>query len=136
MDWTVVVRSLEYTGMGAALFVMAYLANMLLGLYQNICILKNQFNKSKFIDGALKVGAIGLGCALLAIVVVLLPEFATMVGWEIPSDFAEVFQALAVIGIFLYSTCKYVADALGKLRNILSLTVPAALINVDEDDLK
>lgn len=119
MDWALVLENLKYTGIGAALFVTAYAANMLFGIYKNVYVLKFDFDWHKILNSALKIIAVGVGCVLISTTIVLLPEFATTVGWEIPEDFANVFQAIAIIGIFLYSTCKYVFEAIDKLKSIL-----------------
>lgn len=122
MDWTLVLENLKYTLYGSALFAAAYVANMLLGIFKNVFVLRENFDWHKIYRSAIKIAAVAGGCILLSVTITTLPQFATMVGWDIPKEFAEAFSALAIIGIFLYSTCKYVIEAISKLSNILAYT--------------
>ena len=123
MDWTLVIENLKYTLYGSALFAAAYVANMLLGIFKNVFVLREHFDWNKIYRSAIKILAVAGGCTLLSVTSTTLPQFATMVGWDIPQEFAQAFSALAIIGIFLYSTCKYVIEAISKLKNILAYSV-------------
>ncbi len=114
-----VLTNLTDVGIGVLLFVMAYVSNMALGLYYNIKVLNQQFDKSKLIDSALKIAAFGIGTGLLCVCVTTIPAFATHVGFVIPEEYSTVFQDLAILAVFITSALKYVIEAYGKFSAIL-----------------
>lgn len=115
----VVVNNLKDVGIGVLLFMVAYVANMSLSLYYNIKILNETFDKIKLINSALKVISFGIGTTLLCIGVTTIPVFATQIGFEIPQEYSVVFQDLAILSLFIISTCKYLLESYQKLVNIL-----------------
>lgn len=120
MDWDLVLTNLINTGIGAAIFTLAYFGNMLVGCYYNVKLLKEKFEVSKIVNSLLKILCIGGGCICASLVITILPQFANLVGWTIPEDYADVIQGLAIIGIFLYSSCKYLFELIGKIRDVLN----------------
>lgn len=120
MDWDLVLNNLMNTGIGAAIFVLAYVGNMLVGYYYNVQLLKEHFEISKILNSLIKILCVGLGCVCASLVITILPQFANLVGWTIPEEYANVIQGLAIIGIFLYSTCKYLFELIGKIRDVLN----------------
>lgn len=114
-----VLTNLTDVGIGVLLFVMAYVSNMALGLYYNIKVLNQPFDKSKLIDSALKIVAFGIGTGLLCVCVTTIPAFATHVGFVIPEEYSTVFQDLAILSVFIISSCKYLLEAYGKFSKIL-----------------
>lgn len=116
-----IIENLQNVGMGMALFLVAYLSNMCFSIYVNCKIIGEDFDWSKILDSILKIIAFGLGTGLLCVAVTTIPIFANTVGFEIPKEYTEVFQNLAIIGVFLLSGCKYVLEAWDKMKQILSL---------------
>lgn len=114
-----VIVNLEYVGIGAALFLVAYLSNMAFSLYYNIEMLKQQFDKKKIINSAIKVATIVVGLTLLCVAITTLPQFVTHVGLTIPQEYADIFSNLAVLTLFVTSACKYVFEAYSKFKKIL-----------------
>ena len=114
-----VLTNLTDVGVGVLLFVMAYVSNMALGLYYNIKVLNQPFDKSKLIDSVLKIVAFGIGTGLLCVCVTTIPAFATHVGFVIPEEYSTVFQDLAILAVFITSALKYVIEAYGKFSKIL-----------------
>ncbi len=51
-----------------------------------------------------------------------LPLFADMVGWEIPTEYVDIFSNLVIIGAVLMVSCKYIAEAFTKFKAILDAT--------------
>lgn len=114
-----IVLNLTYVGIGACLFLVSYLSNMTFSLYYNIKILSQQFDKNKIINSALRVASVTVGLALLCIAITTTPEFATYVGLKIPTEYTEIFSNLAILTLFVTSSCKYVAEAYNKFKKIL-----------------
>ena len=114
-----IVLNLTYVGIGACLFLVSYLSNMTFSLYYNIKILSQQFDKNKIINSAFRVASVTVGLALLCISITTIPEFATYVGLKIPTEYTEIFSNLAILTLFVTSSCKYVAEAYNKFKKIL-----------------
>lgn len=114
-----ILINLMYVGIGAGLFLVAYLSNMSFSLYYNIKILLQPFDLEKIKNSALRVASVVVGLALLCIAITTIPEFATMVGLEIPKDYAEIFSNLAILALFITSSCKYVLESYNKFKKIL-----------------
>lgn len=114
-----VLVNLTYVGIGALLFLVAYMSNMAFSLYYNIRMLMEKFDKNKIIDSALRVTTIVVGLALLCIAITTIPAFATYVGLDIPKEYAEIFSNLAILALFVTSACKYVFEAYTKFKKIL-----------------
>jgi hypothetical protein len=114
-----VLTNLTDVGIGVLLFVMAYVSNMALGLYYNIKVLNQPFDVKKLIDSALKIAAFGIGTGLLCVCLTTIPAFATHVGFVIPDEYSTVFQDLAILSVFIISSCKYLLEAYNKFAKIL-----------------
>lgn len=115
----VVLANLEKCGIGIALFLGAYLANMGLGMWKNVKIEGVNFDWKLIGQSVLKFMTLGVSIALLSCVVSLIPAYATYVGIEIGVETLETIDALVIIGAFLTATLKYVTDAFDKLKTIL-----------------
>lgn len=117
--WNDILTNLTYVGIGATLFLAAYLSNMAFSLYYNIKVVKQKFDTEKLIDSALKVSAIIVGLVLLCVSITSLPTFVDYVGLTIPQEYADIFSNLAILGLFVTSACKYVFEAYTKFKKIL-----------------
>lgn len=117
--WNDILTNLTYVGIGAALFLAAYLSNMAFSLYYNIKVLSQKFNTDKLIDSALKISAIIIGLVLLCVSITTLPTFVDYVGLTIPQEYADIFSNLAILGLFVTTACKYVFEAYSKFKKIL-----------------
>jgi len=118
----VLLTNLTHVGMGCALFIIAYVSNILLSLWYNIKICNQEFDYKKLLNSVLKILAFGTGTSLLVIGITLVPMFSNYVGFVIPEEYSEVFQNLAIISVFLISTCKYLIEAYTKFKKILKGT--------------
>ena len=114
-----VLANLIYVGIGAALFLVAYMSNMAFSLYYNIEMLKQSFDKGKLIDSAIRVSTIVVGLTLLCIAITTLPQFVTYVGLTIPQEYADIFSNLTILALFVTSACQYVLEGYGKFKKIL-----------------
>lgn len=78
--------------------------------------------KQKLINSGLKITAFVCGLTLLCVAITTLPLFADMVGWEIPTEYVDIFSNLVIIGAVLMVSCKYIAEAFTKFKAILDAT--------------
>ena len=119
----VVVSNLYHVALGCALFVIAYASNILFGLWYNIKVLNQKFDINRLLWSLVKILAFGTATSLLVIGITLVPIFADFVGFAIPEEYSEVFQDLAVIAVFIISSCKYLIEAYGKFKAILGINI-------------
>ena len=117
---SVILENLKLVGIAMGLFVGSVAANTLLGLYNNIKILMQPFEKQRLIDTALKTGCLVISIILMVLVVTVMPVFCNNVGFPIPDEYIEVFSNLTIIGAAVIPSCKYLKDAYDKLRNIFN----------------
>ena len=103
-----------------AIFLCAYLANVVFSLWYNIKINCEPFSREKLATGGLKALTFIVGLTLLCIAITTLPIFATEVGWTIPDEYAELFADLIIVGAVLLVACKYIKEAFTKFVAILN----------------
>ena len=117
---SIILENLKLVGIAMGLFVGSVAANTLLGLYNNIKILMQPFEKQRLIDTALKTGCLVVSITLMVLVVTVMPVFCDNVGFPIPEEYIDVFSNLTIIGAAIIPSCKYLKDAYDKLCNIFS----------------
>ena len=117
---SIIIENLELVGIAMRLFVGSVAANTLLGLYNNIKILMQPFEKQRLIDTALKTGCLVVSITLMVLVVTVMPVFCDNVGFPIPEEYIDVFSNLTIIGAAVIPSCKYLKDAYNKLCNIFN----------------
>lgn len=115
----IILMNLEKVGIGAVLFLGAYLANIGLGVWKNVKIDGSTFDWALIKQSIVKFIVLILSITLLSIVVSIIPAYATYVGIEISQEVLEIIDALVIIGAFLAATLRYVEDAISKLKTIL-----------------
>lgn len=116
-----IVSNLEKVGIGAAIFFGAYLANMALGAWRNVKIDGGSFDWKMIGNSLLKYVVLTVGIAILAVVVAVVPEYATYVGITIEPTTLETIDAIIIIGAFLTSAIRYIVDGISKLKAILGV---------------
>ena len=116
-----IVINLEKIGIGALLFLCAYLANMGLGAWKNVKIEGVSFDWQLIKQSIVKFIVLFLSLTLLSIVISVIPMYATYVGIDIPTETLETIDALVIIGAFLTATLRYIADAIEKIQTILAV---------------
>ena len=117
---SIIIENLELVGIAMGLFVGSVAANTLLGLYNNIKILMQPFEKQRLIDTALKTGCLVASITLMVLVVTVMTVFCDNVGFPIPEEYIDVFSNLTIIGAAVIPSCKYLKDAYDKLCNIFN----------------
>lgn len=115
----IILMNLEKVGIGAALFLGAYIANILLGIWANVKIEGYEFDWKLILNSIVKFIVLGLGIALLSVVVSIIPAYATFVGITIEQEVLDTIDSIVIIGAFLTATIRYIGDGISKLKNIL-----------------
>ena len=116
----IILDNLKLVGIAMAIFAGSVSANTLLGLYNNIRILLQPFDKKRRIDTALKTGVLVISIPLLVCVITTMPEFCNHVGMEISAEYVDIFSDLTIISAAIIPSWRYVKDAYAKLCNILN----------------
>lgn len=117
---TLILSNLEKVGIGIALFMGAYLANIGLGAWKNVKIDGSQFDWKLIGQSLTKFLVLILSLGLLSVVTSILPAYATYIGIEIGAETMETIDSLLIIGAFMTATVKYVGEAVGKVKMILN----------------
>ena len=77
---TMIIDNLEKLGVGCGIFLGAYLANILLGVWRNVKIEGYEFNWKLIGASIVKFIVLGIGIGLLSIVISVIPAYSTYVG--------------------------------------------------------
>ena len=113
--------NLEKIGFGAVLFLAAYLSNMCLGAWRNVKIEGYDFDWKLMAQSAVKFVVLGVGIAILSMVVSVIPAYISYVGIEFSAETLETIDAVVIISAFLTATIKYCLDGIEKLKAILGV---------------
>ena len=103
-----ILHNLTNIGWAMLIFLCAYLSNVAFSMY--------------YINSGLKIAVFIIGLTLLCLAVTTLPLFASMIGWEIPAEYTDIFSDLVIIGAVLMVSCKYIVEAFTKFKAILDST--------------
>ena len=115
----IVIANLEKVGIGALLFLGAYMSNICLGAWRSVKIEGYDFDWKLIGQSLVKFAVLGLGIGLLSIVVSILPVYMTYVGVVIEDETMAVLDSVVIITAFVVACAKYIKDAYGKLKEIL-----------------
>ena len=115
----IVIANLEKVGIGALLFLGAYLSNVCLGAWRSVKIEGYDFDWKLIGQSLVKFVVLGLGIGLLSIVVSILPVYMTYVGIVIEDETMAVLDSIVIITAFVVAFAQYVNDAYVKLKEIL-----------------
>ena len=115
----IVIENLEKVGIGALLFLGAYMSNVCLGAWRSVKIEGYDFDWKLIGQSLAKFVVLGLGIGLLSIVVSILPVYMTYVGIVIEDETMAVLDSVVIITAFVVACAKSVKDAYGKLKEIL-----------------
>lgn len=105
------------------IFVLLYSTNTLLSLGQNIIKMKENFDKTKFLNGILKMIIIGISCSALSVAFTMITYYADIVldmfVIEIPEGLLDICNVGVIIIIFFNAIKKYSMESLETLKNLL-----------------
>ena len=135
--WQAIQGNLISVGIGLAIFVMAYISNMCFSIYYNVRILGEQFQPSKLKMSGLKIVTFGIGTAQLTMAITLILPWANQNGLNIPEEYTEVITTVAILGVCLTGSLKYIVEAFSKMGKILNAgtdndNTPTAIANKEE----
>lgn len=114
-----VITNLEKVGIGALLFLGAYLSNICLGVWRNVKIEGCDFDWHLIAQSLIKYLVLGIGIGLMSIVVSILPEYMTYVGIDVSDEAMQVLDSIVIVTAFVVAACRYIKDAYEKLKEIL-----------------
>ena len=115
----IVIENLEKVGVGALLFLGAYMSNVFLGAWRSVKIEGYDFDWKLIGQSLVKFAVLGVGIGLLSIVVSILPVYMTYVGIVIEDETMAVLDSIVIITAFVVACGRYVKDAYSKLKEIL-----------------
>ena len=118
--WQAIQGNLVLVGIGLAIFIMAYISNMCFSIYYNVRILGEQFEPTKLKMSGLKIVTFGVGTALLTMAITLILPWANQNGLNIPEEYTEVITTVAILGVCLTGSLKYIVEAFSKMSKILN----------------
>ena len=95
--------------------------NTLLGIYNNLNNLKEEFSKEKLFHGLLRGGIILVGGLVITVVISLLPGLLNQFGISSSTDLFENISVVAMAGVLVSTIIRYLGDALKKFYAILNL---------------
>ena len=128
-----VLINLQHVGIGVLFFLIAYGSNMAFSIYLNTKILGEIFDKNRIINSFLKILSFGIGATLLCIAITGIPIFVNYVGLTIPQDYVDIFNNLAILGVFLESAYQYLKESYGKMKQII---LKKTIIEVKDTEIK
>ncbi|MGL5438787.1 MAG: hypothetical protein ACRDA4_00165 [Filifactoraceae bacterium] len=115
----IVINNLLLSVIGSLLFLMAWSANTVAGLYYSIGKQKLKFNKSKLKNSFIKVLSIIYVTLTLTTVITVIPVYYNYAGINLPQETTEDVNALTIIGVYSSQVFFYYKDCLNKLTKIL-----------------
>ena len=106
-----------------SILVIMYLASMLtntvLGLYNNISNIRENFSKTKLISGLVKGGITLIGALAIASIISLLPDVLFAFGIQSEGNILESISVAAMGGVIASAVVRYMGDAIKKLYEII-----------------
>lgn len=106
-----------------SVLVIMYLASMLtntvLGLYNNISNIRENFSKEKLISGLIKGGITLIGALAIASIISLLPDVLLAFGIQSEGNILESISVAAMGGVIASAVVRYMGDAIKKLYEII-----------------
>ena len=118
-----------------SILIIMYLASMLtntvLGLYNNISNIKENFSKQKLFSGLIKGGITLAGALAIAAIISLLPDVLLAFGIQSEINILESISVAAMGGIIASAVVRYMSDAIKKLYEILGMRMNDETVRED-----
>lgn len=113
------LNNLQLMGILIAMYVGAFGANTLLGIYSNLAQAKEQFSKEKLIQGLIKGVIVLIGSLAITVIISLLPDTLTALGITVEDGMLEGISMVAIAGVMVTTILRYLKDAMSKFYAIL-----------------
>ena len=116
---TCLLNNLQLMGILIAMYVGAFSANTLLGIYSNLAHAKEQFSKEKLIQGLIRGAIVLIGSLLITVIISLLPDTLTALGISVEEGMLEGISMVAIAGVMVSTILRYLKNAMIKFYCIL-----------------
>lgn len=111
--------NLQLIGVLILMYVGSLGANTLLGLYNNINNLKENFSKEKLLNGIIRGGIVLVGSLVITVIISLLPDVLKALGVQTEANLLDGVSIVAIAGVLSSMIVRYLKDAVSKFYSIL-----------------
>lgn len=111
--------NLQLIGVLILMYVGSLGANTLLGLYNNINNLKENFSKEKLLNGIIRGGIVLVGSLVITVIISLLPDVLKALGVQTEANLLDGVSIVAIAGVLSSMIVRYLKDAISKFYSIL-----------------
>lgn len=122
MEWSHLWRSLGgnlvCVSIMFGLFALCVLANIIAGVYYRVRHIGQDWNRSQFVSSILRMLAIGVSTAILAVVATVAPVVLSCLGL-MDEGFSKLVSISLIVGMYVQGIVKYFKEALETIGNIL-----------------
>lgn len=122
MDWSDMWNSLSgnlvCVSIMFGLFALCVLANIIAGVYYHVRHIGQNWDSSQFASNILRMLAIGVSTAILAVVATVAPMALSCLGL-MDEKFSKLVSITLIIGMYVQGIVKYFKEALETIGNIL-----------------
>ena len=113
------LENLQLIGVLILMYVGSLGANILLGLYNNINNLKENFSKEKLLNGIIRGGIVLVGSLVITVIISLLPDVLKALGIQTEANLLDGVSIVAIAGVLASMIVRYLKDAVSKFYSIL-----------------
>lgn len=113
------LENLQLIGVLILMYVGSLGANTLLGLYNNINNLKENFSKEKLLNGIIRGGIVLVGSLVITVIISLLPDVLKALGVQTEANLLDGVSIVAIAGVLASMIVRYLKDAVSKFYSIL-----------------
>ncbi len=113
------LENLQLIGVLILMYVGSLGANTLLGLYNNINNLKENFSKEKLLNGIIRGGIVLVGSLVITVIISLLPDVLKALGIQTEANLLDGVSIVAIAGVLASMIVRYLKDAVSKFYSIL-----------------
>lgn len=113
------LENLQLIGVLILMYVGSLGANTLLGLYNNINNLKENFSKEKLLNGIIRGGIVLIGSLVITVIISLLPDVLKALGVQTEANLLDGVSIVAIAGVLASMIVRYLKDAVSKFYSIL-----------------
>lgn len=116
----ILINNFKFISILMSMFLGSFICNTLLGLYNNISILKQCFSKERLVEGLIKGALIFISSVIIVTIISLLPEALTAFGFDFDTNILEDVSLIGMASVIISTIVKYLKDAIQKFYQILT----------------
>ncbi|MBT9779349.1 hypothetical protein GPL15_22990 [Clostridium sp. MCC353] len=117
--WKPLSENLIWVCIMFGMFALCVLANIIAGIYYHIRLIGQTWNSFQLGISILRMLAIGVSTAILAVVSTVAPLILSHLGL-MDDDFSRLISVTLIVGMYMRGIVKYFKEALATVDNILS----------------